>query len=90
MSAYRSDWWAGLTVDHLFADCPNRTRAEASLRACRWWDVAGWGIDPLGSDVCGLCRHRWLRAHPKVRARERAAFAALLDAEDDEDERTGR
>jgi hypothetical protein len=38
------------------------------------------------SPVC-----RVLAAHESgIRGRERAAFAALLDAEDDEDERTGR
>jgi hypothetical protein len=38
---------------------------------------------------CPVCRA--LAAHESgIRGRERAAFAALLDAEDDEDERTGR
>lgn len=56
-----SPWFAGLTCDHLYADCPNRLRAEESLRLCGWWDVAGGGLDPLGSDVCGLCVARWKR-----------------------------
>lgn len=59
------EWFAGLTCDHLYADCPSRTRAEASLRECGWWDVrnaGGWGVDPHGGDVCGLCVHRFDRS----------------------------
>jgi hypothetical protein len=53
-----SPWFGGLTVDHLFADCPNRIKAENQLRWCKWWDLGGPAIDPHGLDVCGMCRHR--------------------------------
>lgn len=58
-----NEWFAGLTVDHLYADCPNRTKAEASLRESGLWDSGNeGGIDPLGDLVCGMCQHRYLRS----------------------------
>ena len=54
-------WFAGLTCDHLYVDCPARTRAEKTLRWCGWWEVGGQGLDPEGTDVCGICLHRWRR-----------------------------
>jgi len=59
-------WWAGVTVDHLYEDCPSRARAEATLRAWDEWDMCSEGIDPLGTDVCGLCRRRWIREQVTV------------------------
>ena len=53
-----TDWYAGLTCDHLYPDCPNRKRGETSLRRCGWWEVGGPRLDPHGSDICGLCLHR--------------------------------
>jgi hypothetical protein len=64
MSDCTSPWFAGHTCDHLYADCPNRTRAEASLRRYGMWDVGtatsdfSGSIDPHGTDVCGVCLHR--------------------------------
>lgn len=65
-----SGWWAGHTCDHLYPDCPNRTKAEETLRQCGWWDVGSEkpaavtkSIDPHGGDVCGLCLHRHNRSH---------------------------
>lgn len=59
-----SEWFAGHTCDHLYANCPNRTRAEDSLRRYGMWDVGSAasmfskGVNPHGSDICGLCLHR--------------------------------
>lgn len=54
-----SRWYAGLTCDHLYADCPNRTKAAVTLRRYHWWTLGGdTGLDPHGTDVCGLCVHR--------------------------------
>ena len=66
MSATEHAWFAGLTCDHLYADCPNRTRAEVTLRRCGEWDMHGVGIDPDGSDVCGMCVHRYRRDMPSI------------------------
>jgi hypothetical protein len=59
----RSPWFAGLTCDHLYADCPNRMRGETELRRVGWWDLGGDEIDVHGTDVCGLCVHRHNRTH---------------------------
>lgn len=69
MSACASRWFAGLTCDHLYADCPNRTRAEKTLRWCGWWDVGSSDptntVDPHATDICGLCVHRHNRSEHK-------------------------
>lgn len=52
-------WWAGLTVDHLYADCPARTRSLPELAASGWDTIGGTGLDPDGTDVCGWCRRVW-------------------------------
>ena len=59
MSAHEA--WMGLTVDHLYPDCPSRTRGEMRLRAWGWWQKCSDLVDPLGTDICGLCLHRWKR-----------------------------
>lgn len=51
-------WFGGATVDHLYADCPNYLRGRPEMVHVGWGDVAGDAIDPHGTDVCGLCRHR--------------------------------
>lgn len=53
-----SPWFAGLTCDHLYSDCPNRQRGLAELERCGWGELGGEGLDPHGTDVCGLCVHR--------------------------------
>jgi hypothetical protein len=53
-----SPWFAGLTCDHLFADCPNRMKAETTLRRAGWWSTGSNRIDPHGTDVCGMCLYR--------------------------------
>lgn len=65
MSDCTSDWYAGFTCDHLYADCPNRTRNEAALRHYGEWfigshkpDAISKATDPHGGDVCGMCLHR--------------------------------
>jgi hypothetical protein len=64
VSDCRSDWYAGLTCDHLYANCTNRQRARAELERSGWWNV-GTGtsdisgrVDPHGGDICGMCLHR--------------------------------
>jgi hypothetical protein len=77
-------------------------RAEAVALRTQYRDLATYrtthanlGLCPEGPDDeardpdCPVCRV--LAAHESgIRGRERAAFAALLEAEGDEDERTGR
>ena len=69
VSGCDSPWFAGLSCDHLFADCQARSRASVTLEDWGWWDVCGSSVDPHGSDVCGLCllRHNRL-SHQKVGA----------------------
>jgi hypothetical protein len=55
-------WFAGLTVDHLYADCPNRVSAKTALLRAGYWNLGGGGADPHGSDICGMCVHRHGRA----------------------------
>lgn len=58
-------WFGGLTVDHLYADCPSRMRGEKTLREFNWWGLSGPALDPHGTDVCGLCVRRHNREqHP--------------------------
>lgn len=58
-------WFAGLTCDHLYADCPNRKRGEAELRRVGWWGIGIGTVDPHSTDVCGLCLHRHNRSAHK-------------------------
>jgi hypothetical protein len=52
-------WFAGLTVDHLYADCPNRVSGKTALLLAGYWDIGGdSGVDPHGTDICGMCVHR--------------------------------
>jgi len=58
--------YGGVTCDHLYRDCPSLQRSLRSGKAQR--DGAAWlgmllagTVDPLGTDVCGMCRHRWQR-----------------------------
>jgi hypothetical protein len=67
-----SPWFAGLSCDHLFADCPNRMRAEKELRRAAWWSTGSEGrfgadIDPHGTDICGMCLYRHDRTMHKER-----------------------
>ena len=65
-TACTTRWYAGLTCDHLYADCPNRTKAEKTLRWCGWWGIGGPDIDPHDTDVCGLCVHRHNRTQHRA------------------------
>lgn len=58
MSACVTPWYAGLTCDHIYADCPNRQRGLDELTRAGWDDVGGDVLDPHGLEVCGLCRWR--------------------------------
>lgn len=80
MTACTSPWFAGLTVDHLYADCPNRQRGLPELARFGWDELGGGRIDPHGTDVCGMCRHRHDRAaHPGVRDNEAPQMAAGVE-----------
>lgn len=64
-SGCHSRWFAGLTCDHLYADCPNRQRGLTELARWAWDEIGGPDIDPHGSDVCGMCLHRHNRSTHK-------------------------
>ncbi len=60
--------FVGVTVDHLYRDCPSLTRATRAVVLHVESDGL-WGrlpgdrcvapVDPGGTDVCGLCYRRW-------------------------------
>lgn len=60
-----SPWWLGTTSDHLFEQCPARQRSLPELRRCGWDKQGIWGLDPEGTDVCGIC-FRWWRARSRT------------------------
>lgn len=62
MSGCTTPWFAGLTCDHLYADCPNRVRGIPELARWGWDELGGEHIDPHSTDVCGMCRHRHNRS----------------------------
>lgn len=65
MNAASAECWSGVTVDHLYEDCPNRRRGEATMRRWGLWFKCVGEVDPHGTDLCGLCVHRYDRsAHP--------------------------
>lgn len=54
--------FGGVTVDHLYPDCPALLAATRRLPPDRdtWIGNRLFGtVDPEGSDICGLCRRRW-------------------------------
>ncbi len=53
--------FVGVTVDHLYRDCPALTRAIDAYRYGRpvVGDRCVDRVDPEGTDVCGLCHRRW-------------------------------
>jgi len=62
--------YVGVTVDHLYPNCPSLVRAcrrvvlhieGDGLWGRRVGDPCPGEIDPLGSDVCGLCQIRLKR-----------------------------
>lgn len=54
-----SPWYQGLTLDHIYPQCPGRVRSlpelvrEGTARPCRT------ALDPEGGDVCGWCLRLW-------------------------------
>ena len=42
--------WRGVTVDHLYPDCPSVPKPAVRQPGF---------VDPLGTDICGLCLRRW-------------------------------
>lgn len=65
MTTWISPWWLGLTVDHLYPNCPGRLAAIPELERTRFSEVGSGEIDPEGGDVCGICL-RWWRARNKA------------------------
>lgn len=59
--------FGGTTVDHLYANCPNLQRAKPDrslIHGETWVGQRLKGtVDPLGTDICGLCRHRYERTN---------------------------
>ena len=55
--------YMGLTVDHLYTHCPLLGRTKPAS----WLGVVGRPtvdkVDPLGTDICGWCRHVWRLRH---------------------------
>jgi hypothetical protein len=51
--------WMGLTVDHLYEDCPIRVRSLPELRRCGWDGQCSDQVDPHGTDLCGWCVRVW-------------------------------
>lgn len=63
MSECVTTWVGGLTCDHIYADCPNYRRGLPELAAYGWDTLGGNGLDPHGTDVCGMCLHRHNRKY---------------------------
>ncbi len=49
--AVEHEAYLGVTVDHLYPDCP-------ALRLLGARRTVGM-VDPEGTDICGLCLRRW-------------------------------
>jgi hypothetical protein len=53
--------YAGLNCDHLYPDCPSIAAIKHPI--CRGplqpGDLVIGTVDPLGTDICGLCVRRW-------------------------------
>lgn len=53
-------WYQGLTLDHIYPQCPGRQRSlpeltrEGTARPCTRHE-----LDPEGGDVCGWCLRVW-------------------------------
>jgi hypothetical protein len=60
------EWYLGVTVDHLYQNCPNLQRAVKAGTPAKYPDLhigehgRGW-VDPKGFDLCGLCQRRYER-----------------------------
>lgn len=50
------DAWIGVHVDHLYPNCPS-LRGEPKKAITQ--------VDPHGTDICGMCLHRYNRTEAK-------------------------
>lgn len=60
-----SPWWMGVTVDHLYEQCPARTVSLGTLKRYGWNRVGRGEVDTDGGDLCGTCL-RWWRARNRA------------------------
>lgn len=52
--------YAGLNVDHLFRDCPSlKNTGDVRRGPVKAGDLLVTEVDPYGTDICGLCAHRY-------------------------------
>jgi hypothetical protein len=67
MSDFTHSAFMGPLSDHLYPDCPPLQRSEATTGVrypgMRIGEQCLGTVDPLGTDICGLCVHRWKRKH---------------------------
>lgn len=66
MTAAWVEAWMGLSVDHLYEQCPSRVRSMPRLERWGWAKKCSDLIDPLGTDVCGTCVRVWRSRQAKV------------------------
>lgn len=53
--------YRGVGPDHLYPDCPPLVRSVAAGIDPLVGSRLRFSVDPLGSDVCGMCVWRWRR-----------------------------
>lgn len=59
MTAWVSPWWLGLTVDHLYENCPGRVASIPELERVGWTTIGSGEVDAEGTDICGICSRWW-------------------------------
>jgi hypothetical protein len=52
-------WWMGISVDHMYEECPARQRSEPELKRTGHQLVGSGWLDPEDTDVCGWCLRVW-------------------------------
>ena len=67
---FSHDAYLGNTVDHLYTNCPSLLRSARARVLYTGQDCPHCGgqvpvraigkVDPLGTDLCGLCVRRWV------------------------------
>ncbi len=63
--------YGGITVDHLYSDCPSMKKAHAAVVHGADGPGVLWvgrelitEVDPMGTDICGWCRRVWKARKP--------------------------
>ena len=63
----------GVGPDHLYPDCPPLVRSVlAGTDPLTGGRLVGM-VDPLGTDICGMCLYRWKRKNRVKQGGETAA-----------------